>query len=189
MPPSDNFTHFAIATVTICVPSYLLIFSLNSDSWQERYRVVFYWIREFLAHPFSRHRSELERPRNWWSRFWEPKSAPVLRKQRQSHSLTSSEDLMSPNEKFGVAVGQQGSQRPSFPQPGRVGSRDSAAKFDLPSFGQRSRLAHPGTSSANLGALATLPEEDISNVSGPRRSLLKSFADKIGVQNSPKSPV
>jgi hypothetical protein len=188
MPPTDNFTHFGIATITICIPSYLLIFSLNSDTWQERYRAMFYWIREFLAHPFSRHRSELERPRNWWSRFWEPKSAPALQKRRQSHS-TSYEDLVSRTEKLGVAFGQQEHQRPSFPQPSRVGSRDSAVKFDLPSFGRRPRLENPETNLSDLGSLATLPEEDLSNMPGPRRNLFKSFTDKISVQNSPKSPV
>jgi hypothetical protein len=185
MPPTDNFTHFGIATITICVPSYLLIFSLSSDTWQERYRTMFYWIREFLAHPFSRHRTELERPRNWWSRFWEPKPASTLQKRRQSH-WTSYEDLVSRTEKLGVAFNQQEPQRP---QPSRVGSRNSAVKFDLPSFSRRPRLENPGTNLSDLSPLATLPEEDLSNISRPRRSLFKSFTEKISVQNSPNSPV
>jgi hypothetical protein len=188
MPPNDNFTHFGIATITICVPSYLLIFSLNSDTWQERYRAMFYWIREFLAHPFSRHRSEWKRPRNWWGRFWEPKSTPALQKRRQSHWM-SYEDSMSRTEKLGVAFGQQEPRRPSFPRPSRVGSRDSAVKFDLPSFGRRPRLENSETNVSDLGPLATLPEEDLSNMSEPRRSLFKGFADKVSVQKSPKSPV
>lgn len=188
MPPNDNFTHFGIATITICIPSYLLIFSLNSDTWQERYRAMFYWICEFVAHPFSRHRSEWERPRNWWSRFWEPKSTPALQKRRQSHWM-SYEDSASRTEKLGVAFGQQESRRPSFPHPSRTGSRNSAVKFDLPSFGQRPRLENLEMNMSDLGPLATLPEEDLSNTSEPRRSLFKRFADKISVQKSPKSPV
>jgi hypothetical protein len=189
MPPTDNFTHFGIATITICVPSYLLIFSLNSDTWQERYKTILYWIRGFLAHPFNRHQPESERPRNWWSRLWEPKSAPVLQKRRQSHPLAAYEDLVSHTEKLGVAVGQQEPQRPSFPRPGRVGSRGSAVKFDLPPFDRRTRLENREMSLSDLGPLATLPEEDPSNMSRPRRSLFQSFTDKISVQKSPKSPV
>jgi hypothetical protein len=189
MPQTDNFTHFGIATITICIPSYLLIFSLNSETWQERYMAMFYWIREFLAHPFNRHRSESERPRNWWSRFWEPKSAPVLQKRRQSHPLIAYEDLASRTEKPGIAVGQREPRRPSFPQTSRVGSRDRAVKFDLPSFNRRPRLGNRETNLSDLGPLATLPEEDLSNISRPRRGLFKSFADKISVQNSPNSPV
>jgi len=189
MPQTDNFTHFGIATITICIPSYLLIFSLNSETWQDRYKAMFYWIREFLAHPFNRHRSESERPRNWWSRFWEPKSAPVLQKRRQSLSLTAYEDLVSRTEKSGVKVGQQVPQRSSFPQTSRVGSRDSTIKFDLPSLDRRSRLDNRETRLSDLGPLETLPEEDLSNISRPRRSLFKSFTDKISVQNSPNSPV
>jgi hypothetical protein len=189
MPQNDNFTHFGIATVAICIPSYLLIFSLNSETWQERYKAIFYWIREFLAHPLNRHRSESERPRNWWSRFWEPESAPVLQKRRQSLSLTAYEDLLLRGEKSGVAVGQQVPRRPSFPQTSRVGSRNSAVKFDLPPFDRRPRLDNRRTNSSDLCPLATLPEEDLSNISRPRRGLFKSFTDKISVQNSPNPPV
>ena len=189
MPPTANFTHFGIAAATICVPSYLLIFSLSSDTWQERYRLMFYWIREFLAHPFRRHRSELERPSNWWSRFWEPKSAPFLQKRRQSHSLTAYEDWVSRAEKLGATVGQQEPQRLSAPQPSRGGSRDTAVKFDQPSISRRPRLENQEMHLSDPGPLATLPEEELSNTSGSRRSLFKSLTDKINVQNSPKSLV
>jgi hypothetical protein len=189
MPQTDNFTHFGIATIAICIPSYLLIFSLNSETWQERYMAMFYWIREFLAHPFSRHRPESERPRNWWSRFWEPQSAPVLQKRRQSLSLAAYEDLVSRTEKLGVAVSRQEPQRSSFSQTSRVGSRDGVVKFDLPPFDRRPRLDNREMNLSELGPLATLPEEDLSNVSRPRRNLFKSFTDKISVQNSPNSPV
>jgi hypothetical protein len=189
MPQTDNFTHFGIATIAICIPSYLLIFSLNSETWQERYMAIFYWTRELLAHPFSRHRPESERPRNWWSRFWEPKSAPVLQKRRQSHSLTAYEDLVSRTEKLGVAASQQEPRKPSFPQTSRVGSRDSVVKFHLPPFDRRPRLDNQETNLSDLGPLTTLPEEDLSNTSQSKRSLFRSFTDKASVQNSPNSPV
>src|SRR3954451_11179797 len=134
MPQTNNFTPFGIATISICVPSYLLIFSLNSDTWQERYKAIYWLIRQVLAYPFNRHRSESERSRKWWSRFREPESEPVLQRPRQSYSLTAYEDLVSRTKKSHVAVGQKQAHRPPFPQANRVSSRDSAVKFDLPSF-------------------------------------------------------
>jgi hypothetical protein len=98
--------------------------------------------------------------------------------------------------RFGVAYREVGCRiRPTrisktvISTPSRAGSRNSAVKFDLPSFGRRPRLANLETNVSDLGPLATLPEEDLSNMSEPRRSLFKRFADKISVQKSPKSPV
>jgi hypothetical protein len=189
MPPTDNFTHFAIATVTICIPSYLLIFSLNSDTWQDRYKATFHWIREFLAHPFSGHRTKSESPRNWWSRLWEPKSEPTMQKRRQSRSLTAYEDLALRTKKLAVPVGQRETQRPSFPQPTTIGSRESGVRFDLSSFDRRPRLEKQEKSFSDPGPLSTLSEEDLSPMSEPRRGLFKNITDKISGQNSPKSPV
>jgi hypothetical protein len=39
------------------------------------------------------------------------------------------------------------------------------------------------------GPLSTLPEEDVSAMSAPKRGLFKSITDKISAQSSPKSPV
>ena len=189
MPPQDDFTHFAIATVTICIPSYLLIFSLNSDAWQDRYKAMFHWICEFMAHPFSRHRPESERPRNWWTRFWEPKEETTLQKRRQFRSLTAYEDLAAHTEKLTVPVGHKEPQRPPFPQLTTTGSRESAVRFDLSSFDKRPRLEDQEKNFSDPGPLSTLPEEDLSPITVPKRGLLKSITDRISGQDSPRSPV
>lgn len=189
MPQQENFTRFAISTVTICIPSYLLIFSLNSDTWLGRYRAMLLGVREFLAHPFSQHRSESERPRNWWGRLWEPKSENTLQKQRQSRSVTDYEDLASNSEKSTVPVGQREAQRPSFPQPATALLRENGVRFDLPPFDRRPRLGEHEKTLSDPGPLFTLPEEDLSSVSAPRRGLFKTITDRISGQHSPRSPV
>ena len=189
MPQQDNFTRFAIATVTICIPSYLLIFSLNSDTWLGRYRAMLLVMREFLAHPFSQHRSESERPRNWWSRLWEPKSDTTLQKQRQSRSVTDYEDQASNSQKSAIPVSQRGSQRPSFPQPTTTTLKENGVRFDLPSFDRRPRLGDHEKTFSDPGPLSTLPEEDLSSTSAARRGLFKTITDRISGQNSPRSPV
>src|SRR5947207_12217400 len=102
MPPKDSFLNFGIVTITICIPSYLFIFSLNSDSWQRRYQAIFYWTRAFLAHPLRRRQTGSPPSQNWWSRFWEPKSEPTVPKRRQPRSLTVFEDLLSQDESADV---------------------------------------------------------------------------------------
>ena len=189
MPQQDNFTHFAIATVTICIPSYLLIFSLNSDTWLGRYKAIFHRMCGFLAHPFSQHRPESERPRNWWSRLWVSKSDSTLRKRRQSRSLTAYEDLASQSEKSAAPLDYQDIQRPSFPQPTRIGSRESGVRFDMSSFDQRPRSEKHEKKFSDPGPLSTLQEEDPPSISAPKRGLFKTITDRISGQSLPRSPV
>jgi hypothetical protein len=188
MPTQRSFIHFAIATVTICIPSYLLIFSLNSDTWQERYKAMFQLIREFLAHPFSRRRIDSERSRNWWSRFWEPESEPTAQKRRQSRSLTTYEDLALRNEKLAIPVGQHENERSSFPQPTTIGPREGGVRFDM-SFDKRPRLGRQEKNLSHPDPLSSLPEEDVSAGSTRKRGLFRSISDRISGQDSPKSPV
>lgn len=186
MPQNANFIHFAIVTVTICIPSYLFIFSLNSDAWQERYKAMFHCIRHFIAHPLSRHRSASERPRNWWSRFWEPEPEHPVQKRRQSRSTTAFEDL----EKWALPVEHRETQRPAFPQSITLGSRENGVRFDCSSFNSRPRLERQEKNSSDLGPLSTLQEEeDLSPMSEPRGGVFKSIAERISGQSSPNSAV
>jgi hypothetical protein len=186
MPAQNSFIHFAIATITICIPSYLLIFSLNSDTWQERYKAMFRWIREFMAHPFRGHRPYSEGPRNWWSRLWEPKSEPAAQKRRP---LTASEDLAPRAEKLAIPVSHRETQRPPFSQPVTTSSQQNGVRFDLSSFHKRPMLEKREKNFSDPGPLSTLPEEDVSAVPTPKRGLFKSISDKISGQSSPRSPV
>lgn len=189
MPQNANFIHFAIVTVTICIPSYLLIFSLNSDTWQERYKAMFHCIRHFIAHPLSRHRSASERPRNWWSRFWEPEPEHPVQKRRQSRSMTTFEDLASHTEKWALPVEHQKTQRPAFPQSTTLGSRENGVRFNLSSFNSRPRLERQEKNSSDPSPLSTLQEEDLSPMLEPQRGVFKSIAERISGQSSPNSAV
>jgi hypothetical protein len=190
MPPQSSFVHFGIATITICIPSYLFIFSLNSETWQERYKAVYLWTRGFLAHPLRRARTDSQPSRNWWSRLWEPEPEPVVQRRRQSRSLTVYEDLALRNENVATPVNRPEIKRLSFSQPAQIGPKHGSIRFDLPSFDGRSPSEKREKNLPNPGPLSTLPEEDVvSGVSAPRRSFLKSITDKIGGQNVPKSPV
>jgi hypothetical protein len=190
MPPQDSFVHFGIATVTICIPSYLFIFSLNSETWQERYLAMFDWTRAFLAHPLRRGQTGSQPSQNWWSRFWEPKSEPPMQKRRLSRSLTIYEDLASRNENVAVPVSRPDNKNRSFAQSAKIRSRESSIRFDLPSFERQSRSEKQDKDVPDPGPLSTLPEGHVvSGVAAPRRGFLKSIANKVSGQNLPKSPV
>lgn len=53
MPPEDNFQPFGIVTAIICLPTYMLIGSLNTTSglqfWTHKTRTFFTWIGMWLA--------------------------------------------------------------------------------------------------------------------------------------------
>ena len=51
MDPKDNFVHFGIVTVVICVPTYMLIGSLNTGSGFEFWSKLF--TRNFWKHKFA----------------------------------------------------------------------------------------------------------------------------------------
>ena len=189
MPQGDNFVHFAIATVTICIPSYLIIFSLNSDVWQDRYKAMFRVFCEFMAHPFRPHLSESEKPRNWWTRFWEPKEETKQQKPRQIRSVADYEGLAAGTEKLGVPNNHNEAERPSLPRPTANGSRSSVARFNLSTFERKPRLEKHDTNLPHRGSLSTLAEEDLSPVPLPRKSLFRSITDRINGQNPARSPV
>lgn len=58
MPPNDNFKPFGIVIVIICVPTYMLIGSLNTTSglkfWSHKTNVFFSQIGHLFAATFAR---------------------------------------------------------------------------------------------------------------------------------------
>ena len=53
MPPEDSFQPFGVVTAIICLPTYMLIGSLNTTSglqfWTRKTRTFFTWIGMWLA--------------------------------------------------------------------------------------------------------------------------------------------
>lgn len=53
MPPNDSFHAFGIVIAIICLPTYMLIGSLNTTSglvfWTHKTRAFFTWVGKWLA--------------------------------------------------------------------------------------------------------------------------------------------
>ncbi len=187
MPQQDNFIRFGIATVTICLPSYLIIFSFASEHWLERYDR---WWKRLMAMLFIKTKSE--QPQGFWTGLFRTSSQPPLRTRRQSaHDLSGA--------RRGSKVVPQGSLRPSLTRDLTIGSREGSVKFDLPSYGNgatvrskrsdRTRPAQLEKSPSDPGPLSTLPEEEPTEAGSIRRGLFKSLTERMSGQNSPRSPV
>lgn len=192
MPQNDNFVRFGITTATICLPSYLLIFSLSSDTWIERYQRWWTQLRGVVLFP-----TEAQRSKNSWIGMFQTRSPPPPQNRRQSQSVTAQEGMALRSVQSVSRFTPQDGQRPSFPQGITVGSKESAVKFDTPTYGNGSRSKRqdrPLTSNVekNLSdsdPLSTLPEEEQVQISAVKRGFLKSLTDRFNGQDSSRSPV
>lgn len=184
MPPNDNFVRFGIATVTICLPSYLLIFSLSSDRWLERYDRWWTRLHAFLAMLFFQ--PQRQPSQKFWTGLFRIESQPPPTQDPQQRQVEANA-----LRRASRAI-QQDRQRPSFPRDMTLGSRESSVKFDIPTYAKRANRSRQDLglekSPSDQGPLSTLPEEQ-TGVAEVRRGLFKSFAERLSGQNSARSPV
>ena len=193
MPQQDNFIRFGIATVTICLPSYLIIFSFASEHWLERYDR---WWKKLMAMLFIK--TESEQAQKFWTNMFRTSSAPPPRHRRQSASNADG-----PQRRSRAVT--NGSLRPSLTRDLTISSREngSGVKFDLPSYGNgnengatvrskrpdRTVMSQLEKNLSDPGPLSTLPEEEQTDTGSVRRGLFKSLTGRMSGQNSPRSPV
>ena len=186
MPQNDNFVRFGIATATICLPSYLIIFSFASERWLERYDR---WWKKLMAMLFIKTESN-QLQQGFWTGLFRTSSQPPPRQRRQSaHHLTG--------VRKGSRAAQQGNLRPSLTRDLTIGS--GSVKFDLPSYGNgavtrskrmdRTLTSQLEKSPSDPGPLSALPEEGKPENGSIRRGLLRSLTEHMSGQNSPRSPV
>lgn len=76
MPPDDNFVPFGIVIVIICVPTYLLIGSLNTTRgmqfWRERTMDLFRLVGKLFMHVFTFFRPQSEKSKKLRQQFADP---------------------------------------------------------------------------------------------------------------------
>ena len=145
MNPNDSFIPFAIVTVAICVPTYFLIGSLNSNRgmklFQAKTTAMLMKIGWLLAIVLGIFRPNSERSRRYQERYLKKKpSHPPARQRRPSRSLSSYVDVTSRSTRASRTAqrarqaGVQERHLLSFPQPARTDTRESLVRFDLPAF-------------------------------------------------------
>ncbi len=66
MSPDDSFKPFGIVTVIICLPTYMLILSLNTtrglEFWREKTRALFRYIAGAITFLFRSDKKRLNQP-------------------------------------------------------------------------------------------------------------------------------
>lgn len=95
MPPDDPFSHFAITTLAICVPTYILIGTLTWQSglkwWRNKPRTMYIWVALQIAMLFNRTRwaQALQKKRS------EEQDDPLAARPRQVRSQSTEMAMLS----------------------------------------------------------------------------------------------
>ena len=211
MPPGDSFRPFGIVTVIICVPTYFLIGSLNSNRGmklaQEKTQALIMKIGWICAVLFGCIRPHSERSKRYKEKYLKKEEPQVPPRQRRiSRSLTTYENLACKGQSMARGMNparpiENHSPReiPSFPQPSSLSARQTSIKFDMTGFekprwnGKADQAVMMSTvekNSSDPGPLGTVPEEDDgSDGHDVKKGIFRSWAERLSGSASPKSPV
>lgn len=145
MPPNDNFDKFAYVTISLCLPTYVLIAVINWDSVKRSISWVvfpFVWLTSKLR------QNDLDDRFKFWLRQRPKPQQSLSRTSTVTFGPRMSHELSNP------PIGHFNSSRGSATLPGQLPGRAGTIHWDLPRYRSKAQVEgldpSPNTSAPKL---------------------------------------